>query len=123
MSEFLHHEMKTMSSKSDDNPPAVKLPYFHRPQTQEEKDLIGDITPKHISIDNTSSSGSRSIVKSASWNTADTWEERDCSEWSRLKMQDIFGDVFEVQNAEYRIVLSSLGEFADRSHELSLVML
>ena len=115
--------MDTMSSISDDKPPSVKLPYFHRTQTQEEKDLIGDITPKHISIDNTSSSGSRSIVNSASWNTADTWEERDCSEWSRLKMQDIFGDVFEVQNAEYRIVLSSLGEFADRSHELSLFML
>ena len=115
--------MDTMSSISDDNPPSVKLPYFHRTQTQEEKDLIGDITPKHISIDNTSSSGSRSIATSASWNTADTWEERDCSEWSRLKMRDIFGDVFEVQNAEYRIVLSSLGKVTDKSSRLNFSIL
>lgn len=90
-------------------PAGAKLPYFHRTQTQEERDLIGDITPKPISIDNTASSCLKSIHESASWNTGETWEERDCSESSRLKMQDVFGGVFEVHIQEYKIVLSSLG--------------
>ena len=94
----------------------VKLPYFHRVQTQEEKDLIGDITPKPITSD-TASSGVNSILSSASWNTAETWEERDCSKWSKDKMQLIFGETFECTIQGYKVVLSSLGtNFAGTSH-------
>ena len=95
-------------------PTGVKLPYFHRTQTQEEKDLIGDITPKPIITGDKSSSGSKSIALSASWNTAETWEERDCSEWSKEKLQFIFSEKFEISAEEHKIVLSSLGEFNSR---------
>jgi hypothetical protein len=97
----------------------VKLPYFHRVQTQMERDLIGDITPKPISSDNNTSSGVKSILASASWNTAETWEERDCSEWSKDKMQLIFGDTFECASQGYKVVLSSLGKNRDVYHTVA----
>jgi hypothetical protein len=88
----------------------VKLPYFHRTQSQQDKDLIGDITPKVINVLSDPSSGSKSILSSASWNAADTWEERDCSERSSENMRSIFSSDFEISCDGYCLELGTIGK-------------
>eukprot|EP01036_Dinobryon_divergens_P032087 gene32088-41606_t len=68
-----------MSSTEQKQP---KLPYFHRTLSPEENALIGDITPKPLSS-TTSSETSGKISDGSAWNSAKTWEERDCSSWAR----------------------------------------
>lgn len=87
----------------------VKLPYFHRSQSQQDKDLIGDITPKVINLLSDPSTGCKSILSSASWNTADTWEERDCSERSSENMRNIFSSDFEISCDGYCLKLGTIG--------------
>jgi hypothetical protein len=97
-------------NQSSSSAVGVKLPYFHRTQSQQDKDLIGDITPKVINIHSDPSSGSKSILSSASWNTADTWEERDCSERSSDNMKNIFSSDFEISCDGYCIKLGTFGK-------------
>ena len=89
----------------------VKLPYFHRTQSQQDKDLIGDITPKVIDVLSDPSSGSKSILSSASWNTAETWEERDCSERSSDNIKNVFSSDFELSCDAYSLKLGTIGKF------------
>ena len=97
-------------NQSSSSAVGVKLPYFHRTQSQQDKDLIGDITPKVINIHSDPSSGSKSILSSASWNTADTWEERDCSERSSDNMKNIFSSDFDISCDGYCIKLGTFGK-------------
>ena len=99
------------SFETDDEKCLRKLPYFHRIQNQADKDLIGDFTPKLVSSDETVVPGSNSASSSATWNTANTWEERDCSEWSQRKISDIFESDFEILNDGFRVELTAIGEF------------
>jgi hypothetical protein len=96
----------------------VKLPYFHRTQSQQDKDLIGDITPKVITVLSDSSSGSRSILSSASWNAADTWEERDCSERSNENMRNIFSSDFEISCDGYCLKLGTIGKIKTLAQDI-----
>jgi tetratricopeptide (TPR) repeat protein len=63
--------------------------YFSREQSFDEKNLIGDITPKRLEPTNSSSPINPS--NASAWNQAGTWEEKDTTEWchehliSRLK--------------------------------------
>eukprot|EP01038_Epipyxis_sp_PR26KG_P011497 gene11497-15401_t len=78
----------------DAAPKPVKLPYFHRTLTPEDQALIGDITPKPITngeVDNSASSintQSAKISESSAWNSAKTWEERDCTAWAKSCLTD-----------------------------------
>jgi len=66
----------------------VKLPYFHRTLSEEDVALIGDIAPKRISV--CAAEGAeeveaedRKLSSSSKWNSAGTWEERNCTQWSK----------------------------------------
>jgi len=75
-----------------------KTSFFHHEQTEEEKRLIGDITPQRIDINSdgngngaaSSSSGPTRIDVDAKpadsdvsvWNKAGTWEEKDVTDWA-----------------------------------------
>lgn len=53
---------------------SVKLPYFHRTLSEEDKKLIGDIAPKKIENSSASSVNvSTSLTTSAPWNQGTTW--------------------------------------------------
>ena len=93
----------------------ARLPYFHRIQSQEDKDLIGDITPKIIKNE-IKSSGNRGALPSAPWNAADTWEERDCSHWSSQKITEIFDSDFEITCGGCVAKIGSLSKYLYRSH-------
>ncbi|KAJ1427043.1 hypothetical protein B484DRAFT_397314, partial [Ochromonadaceae sp. CCMP2298] len=64
--------MSEITEVSEGKP--VKLPYFHRKLSDQETALIGDITPKQIQAQPESK-----LISGSVWNTANTWEERDCS--------------------------------------------
>lgn len=56
--------------------------YFSREQSCDEKQLIGDITPKRLETTDTSStSGDGNRGNASAWNKAGTWEEKDTTEW------------------------------------------
>ena len=64
--------------------------YFTREQSSDEKNLIGDITPKRLesavatSSQDLLSSANEGVKGSASaWNQAGTWEEKDTTDWCR----------------------------------------
>ena len=104
--------MGTKSCETDDEKGQRKLPYFHRVQNQADKDLIGDFTPKLMSSDETALPGSNSASSSATWNTANTWEERDCSEWSQRTITNIFKSDFEILCDGSRVNLTAIGNTA-----------
>eukprot|EP00286_Rhodomonas_abbreviata_P018556 CAMPEP_0181294844 /NCGR_PEP_ID=MMETSP1101-20121128/3823_1 /TAXON_ID=46948 /ORGANISM="Rhodomonas abbreviata, Strain Caron Lab Isolate" /LENGTH=208 /DNA_ID=CAMNT_0023399541 /DNA_START=31 /DNA_END=657 /DNA_ORIENTATION=- len=85
--------------EESDKAKGVKLPYFHRKLSAEETDLIGDISPKPIdSVSETAAAGAdvaseRNTTKlsnGSAWNTANTWEERDCTEWALEHLPELF---------------------------------
>lgn len=73
-----------------------KTSFFHHEQTEEEKRLIGDITPKLLdpnTISQSNDGGSSSSNNNnnpnqtqdkdvSAWNKAGTWEEKDVTEWA-----------------------------------------
>jgi hypothetical protein len=85
-----------------------RLTYFQRHQSQDE-DLIGDITPRLIKNE-TKNTVKRGALSSASWNAAETWEERDYSEWSFDKISDLFSSEFEISSDGCIAKISSLGK-------------
>ena len=100
-----------------DDANGVKLPYFHRHQSQEDKDLIGDITPKIIN-DVKKNTYNRGALSSSSWNAAETWEERDNSQWSFLQITELFNSDFEISSEGCIAKLSILGKDSHRSNPL-----
>jgi hypothetical protein len=67
--------------------------YFHRDLKPEDRELIGDCTPKRISTSNISSSSSSSSATKenkteSAWNTAGTWEEKDYSKWAKRYLSE-----------------------------------
>lgn len=70
------------SNISDDNDvnlkKEVKLPYFHRVLSADDQQLVGDCKPK--AIDSTTHRETSSAAAGGSvWNSANTWEEKNCS--------------------------------------------
>jgi len=101
-----------MSSTDQKQP---KLPYFHRTLSPEENALIGDITPKPIS--NTTTTGSSSetmcgkISDGSAWNSAKTWEERDCSSWARGALKAVLTEkLTELQSGTFRLQFKTITE-------------
>lgn len=80
--------------------------YFRRDQSQEEKSLIGDITPKRIEpstdtpapssgqqqqeVEESESEQNKNI--GSAWNHAGTWEERDVTEQAKVTLRSILMD-------------------------------
>lgn len=60
-----------------------KTSFFHHEQTEEEKRLIGDITPKQISdLVATKVAITPAQEGTSAWNKAGTWEEKDVTGWA-----------------------------------------
>jgi len=71
------------------------LPYFHRELSAQDKELIGDISPKQISKpDLPSESGEITRQTSSSaWNAAQTWEEKDWTDWAKRRLRELLGSM------------------------------
>mmetsp|Transcript_22450 Transcript_22450/g.28331 ORF Transcript_22450/g.28331 Transcript_22450/m.28331 type:complete len:448 (-) Transcript_22450:67-1410(-) len=70
-----------------------KTSFFHHEQTDEEKRLIGDITPKRIDQQQLlpEQTGPTKIEENkgtSAWNKAGTWEEKDVTDWAIKSMED-----------------------------------
>jgi hypothetical protein len=59
-----------------------KTSYFHRELTEAETQMIGDIAPKRLENEATSTSLQEPTDGSA-WNKAGTWEERNVTTWAK----------------------------------------
>lgn len=81
-----------MEEVKDDKAKAVKLPYFHRTLSPEETALIGDITPKPITESASTTPVQGKLASGSAWNSANTWEERDCSKWALDKLPQLFSE-------------------------------
>lgn len=66
-----------------------KTSFFHHEQTEEEKALIGDITPKLIDASSGAAPDNAAPVEKgvSAWNTAGTWEEKDVTAWARETLE------------------------------------
>mmetsp|Transcript_18182 Transcript_18182/g.23937 ORF Transcript_18182/g.23937 Transcript_18182/m.23937 type:complete len:224 (+) Transcript_18182:130-801(+) len=67
------------------------LPYFHRELSEQDKALIGDISPQQIPKTLAEASGSEVFRQgsSSAWNAAQTWEEKDCTEWAKRRLKEL----------------------------------
>ncbi len=69
-----------------------KTSFFHHEQTDEEKRLIGDITPKRIdsSQPQLQQPGPKKLEEkgTSAWNKAGTWEEKDVTDWALKSLED-----------------------------------
>jgi tetratricopeptide (TPR) repeat protein len=63
-----------------------KTSYFHRELSEDAARLIGDIAPQKLngtdSTEQTAANGAPLQPGTSVWNTAGTWEEKDCSAWA-----------------------------------------
>jgi tetratricopeptide (TPR) repeat protein len=63
-----------------------KTSYFHRELSEDAARLIGDIAPQKLNAADTTepaaSAASQLQPGTSVWNTAGTWEEKDCSAWA-----------------------------------------
>ncbi|CAK4086552.1 unnamed protein product [Aphanomyces euteiches] len=66
------------------------LPYFHREQSQVEKELIGNIAPQKIQ-DTTAPAAITAPPKhdGSAWNHAGTFEERDTTTWCKDRLGEL----------------------------------
>eukprot|EP00814_Leptocylindrus_danicus_P007432 CAMPEP_0116014414 /NCGR_PEP_ID=MMETSP0321-20121206/6261_1 /TAXON_ID=163516 /ORGANISM="Leptocylindrus danicus var. danicus, Strain B650" /LENGTH=441 /DNA_ID=CAMNT_0003484057 /DNA_START=59 /DNA_END=1384 /DNA_ORIENTATION=+ len=66
-----------------------KTSFFHHEQTEEEKALIGDITPKLIDANAAVASSNAAPAEKgvSAWNTAGTWEEKDVTAWAKETLE------------------------------------
>jgi hypothetical protein len=83
-----------------------KTSFFHHEQTEEEKRLIGDITPKRIDPTQLQQDrGPQMLVEknngTSAWNKAGTWEEKDVTDWAIESLKD------KVSSCEYDLPDSS----------------
>ena len=79
--------------------------YFTRELDEKAKSLIGDITPKKISVGNGNAGGNtngpQKIVsaantrndKQSAWNTAGTWEDKDKTSWAKKRLKQLMEDI------------------------------
>ncbi len=78
-----------------------KTSFFHHEQTEEEKRLIGDITPKRLEADATAAPEPSLPSDVSAWNKAGTWEEKDVTDWAIQSVKD------ELMTASYKLPAGS----------------
>lgn len=94
----------------------VKLPYFHRVLSPEDQALIGDIAPKPIATTEVNSTSSSSRLSSAAWNSANTWEERDCTAWAKKTLLELFNaKIVLPKTNQYTVTLKPVKDFNGNS--------
>ena len=84
----------------------VKLPYFHRTLSEEETNLIGDISPKPIdpkAVVTRTNSGS-------AWNSAGTWEEKNCSEKAKDMIKSLLNAMPPISKDGYEVTCEEVTE-------------
>lgn len=72
-----------------------KTSFFHHEQTEEEKRLIGDITPQRIDPGALPEQTGPTKVEetgTSAWNKAGTWEEKDVTDWAIDSLKEIISD-------------------------------
>lgn len=101
-----------MENTTTEQPKAVKLPYFHRTLSPEELALIGDTTPKPIAEATNVTivePAAGKLASGSAWNSAQTWEERDCTKWALEKLPDFFTEHKELPKAgQYTVLIKDL---------------
>ena len=74
-----------------------KTSFFHHEMTEEEKKLIGDITPKRLEPTQVPAASITHDKDVSVWNKAGTWEEKDVTDWA---LGSVKGKVLE---ASYKL--------------------
>ena len=94
-----------------------KTSFFHHEQTEEEKKLIGDITPKMI--DSTQASTETTEKGVSAWNSAGTWEEKDVTSWARESLKkSILAAKYEIPSE----CLPSSGDLSRSSNDATIIV-
>ena len=102
-----------------------KTSFFNNELTKEQKELIGDITPKPIAATNCPPpaplASDSTPTKSASvWNSAGTWEEKDTSEWCQGRLKDILKGTVADEDCSSLVV--KVSELKDVNGDASVVV-
>ena len=103
-------EVEVESASS--NQSKLKLPYFHRTLSEEEQQLIGDITPKKIEVENDIVSASvdqqvPTLVQGSAWNAAKIWEEKDHTPWAKEHVRELFcSDALDFQHGSVLVTVT-----------------
>jgi hypothetical protein len=91
---------------------AKKMPYFHRTLSPEDTALIGDITPKPLTDASpvvVVAETSNKLASGSAWNSAMTWEERDCTKWAKTKLPTLFTSAEQLQKTnQYQVTINKL---------------
>lgn len=95
---------------------APKLPYFHRSLTPEDAALIGDIRPKPIAGDAANITSSGKLTASSAWNSAQTWEERNCTEWGKEKLATVIPEGEGISGSSFRVSFTALSKKEGNAH-------
>lgn len=70
-----------------------KTSYFHHEMTEEEKRLIGDITPQRIDPNQQAAAVAPKVAEGMSeWNSKGTFEDRDILPWAKQKLPELLVD-------------------------------
>lgn len=93
---------EVVEESSASGPKPVKLPYFHRTLSPQDAALIGDIAPKPLSnTDNSSVTSSAKLSEGSAWNSAKTWEERDCTAAAKQLVKESFSAATDSANSKF----------------------
>lgn len=82
-------------------PKPVKLPYFHRTLSPQDAALIGDITPKPIDKPDNNLTTSGKLAEGSAWNSAKTWEERDCTSTCKDLVKQAFSAAHDTESIQF----------------------
>lgn len=75
--------------------------YFNREISEQEKKLIGNITPQRLMQPETPTDApfpSGTTQSESAWNSAQTWEERDTTEWCTVTLKKRLTDTTALSN-------------------------
>lgn len=89
-----------------------KTSYFHREQSEEEKQLIGNTAPKRIATTTPSPLSSTSNIKhkTSAWNKAGTWEEKDYTSYAEELLTDALSAVqYVISDLDAKAIHKELG--------------
>lgn len=88
-----------MADNTENEPKKVTLPYFHRTLSDADKALVGDTSPKPITVTPVANTFSGAPSSGSAWNAAGSWEERDYSDKCTHILESIFNITWDVPNS------------------------
>ena len=102
--------------QTDNTTNGVKLPYFHRTLSQEDTQLIGDITPKPIDPTN---QVVETINSGSAWNSAGTWEEKNCTDKAKDMVKALLNSTPPLTRDGYEITCEEVGDVIGHANIVS----